>query len=152
MLEIRTCCNLTVTKRTSYSRKKLKLFRLILRVFEKNEGLSLSRYSELTDCFIFVQLSSPVDLKQWVNSQVSWRTQNATPLIKVSLFLWWAGVDKNPNPLWLVSDLPCAVFQSISHCVLLEHYYSVDFPWWFDRKKTVLPKPPIKWWWWKKTR
>ena len=21
-----------------------------------------------------------------------------------------------------------------SHCVLLEHYYSVDFPWWFDRK------------------
>ena len=23
-----------------------------------------------------------------------------------------------------------------SHCVLLEHYYSVDFPWWFDRKKS----------------
>ena len=24
---------------------------------------------------------------------------------------------------------------TISHCVLLKHYYSVDFPWWFDRKK-----------------
>ena len=21
-----------------------------------------------------------------------------------------------------------------AHCVLLKHYYSVDFPWWFDRK------------------
>ena len=26
----------------------------------------------------------------------------------------------------------CATTRS--HCVLLEHYYSVDFPWWFDRK------------------
>ena len=25
----------------------------------------------------------------------------------------------------------------------------MDFPRWFDRK-TVLPKPPMKWWWWKK--
>ena len=24
--------------------------------------------------------------------------------------------------------------STIPHCVLLEHYYSVDFPWWFDRK------------------
>ena len=23
---------------------------------------------------------------------------------------------------------------SPTHCVLLKHYYSVDFPWWFDRK------------------
>ena len=42
MLEIRTCCNLTVTKRTSYSRKKLKLFRLILRVFE-----TMSQFSSI---------------------------------------------------------------------------------------------------------
>ena len=24
--------------------------------------------------------------------------------------------------------------HSNSHCVRLEHYYSVDFPWWFDRE------------------
>ena len=23
---------------------------------------------------------------------------------------------------------------AVTHCVLLEHYYSVYFPWWFDRK------------------
>ena len=27
-----------------------------------------------------------------------------------------------------------------THCVLLEHYYSVDFPWWFDRKISFLSK------------
>ena len=31
----------------------------------------------------------------------------------------------------------------ISHCVLLKHYYSTDFPWQFDRKMT---KPLITWW------
>ena len=25
-----------------------------------------------------------------------------------------------------------------AHCVLLKHYYSVDFPWWFDRKLSIL--------------
>mgnify|MGYP007048914558 CR=1 FL=1 len=24
--------------------------------------------------------------------------------------------------------------STLAHCVLLKHYYSVDFPWWFDRK------------------
>ena len=33
--------------------------------------------------------------------------------------------------------------QCITHCVLLEHYYSMDFPWQFDRKMT---KPLITWW------
>ena len=35
------------------------------------------------------------------------------------------------------------------HCVLLEHYNSVDFPWWFDRKISFLvslAKPLITWW------
>ena len=27
------------------------------------------------------------------------------------------------------------IIQNLSHCVLLEHYDSVDFPWWFDKKK-----------------
>ena len=39
--------------------------------------------------------------------------------------------------------------KTITHCVLLTHYYSVDFPWWFDRK-IILPKPPMKWWGWKR--
>ena len=30
------------------------------------------------------------------------------------------------QPLWTLTK---------AHCVLLEHYYSVDFPWWFDKKK-----------------
>ena len=30
----------------------------------------------------------------------------------------------------------CGVFKR-AHCVLLKHYYSVDFPWWFDRQKNA---------------
>ena len=29
------------------------------------------------------------------------------------------------------------LFFYVSHCLLLGHYYSVDFPWWFDRKKSA---------------
>ena len=28
-------------------------------------------------------------------------------------------------------------FLTIAHYVFLEHYYSVDFPWWFDRQKNA---------------
>ena len=28
--------------------------------------------------------------------------------------------------------------STLAHCVLLKHYYSVDFPWWFDRKLVSL--------------
>ena len=38
----------------------------------------------------------------------------------------------------------CKAYSTPTHCILLEHYYSVDFPWWFDRNQ----KPPMKWWWW----
>ena len=31
------------------------------------------------------------------------------------------------------------------HCVLLEHYYSVDFPWWFDRFFLRLPILKSNW-------
>ena len=27
-----------------------------------------------------------------------------------------------------------------AHCSLLKHYYSVDFPWWFDRKISLFSK------------
>ena len=46
-----------------------------------------------------------------------------------------------PGPLLVWSALLTTNSNSIlnfkghtsAHCVLLEHYYSVDFPWWFDR-------------------
>ena len=41
---------------------------------------------------------------------------------------------------------------SYVHCVLLKHYYSVDFPWWFDRKNCFTKTAnemmiffPVKW-------
>ena len=34
----------------------------------------------------------------------------------------------------LVWKIMSIFFSFTSHCVLLKHYYSVDFPWWFDRK------------------
>ena len=45
---------------------------------------------ELTQCFECVQLSSPANLKQGVNSRVSRRTHNATLFVKVSLVLFCA--------------------------------------------------------------
>ena len=46
------------------------------------------------------------------------------------------------NYLWTMSNMVKyrAAFRSFlkftaPHCILLEHYYSVDFTWWFDTKK-----------------
>jgi hypothetical protein len=30
--------------------------------------------------------------------------------------------------------------DNMTHCVLLKHYYSVEFPWWFDRKISFFSK------------
>ena len=61
------------------ARQKWKINKLFVGL-TKNE-----KYDEKLNNFEFLQLSSPADSKQSVNSEVSWKTQRATPLVK---FLW----------------------------------------------------------------
>ena len=47
---------------------------------------------------------------------------------------WWKSWDHQRHLLQIIE------VNIGAHCVLLEHYYSVDFPWWFDRKISFLSK------------
>ena len=43
-------------------------------------------------------------------------------------------ISKMLHNLDIICEKFTARFFYNTHCVLLRHYYSVDFPWWFDRK------------------
>ena len=59
---------------------------------------------------------------------------NNRPIFGQHLFLFF------PKYLYFKRHSLCSKYCAyyISHWVLLKHYYSVDFPWWFDRKLVSL--------------
>ena len=54
--------------------------------------------------------------------------------------LHFSNIQEKGYTFWIYRAETCLTVHDIkslganTHCVCLEHYYSVDFPWWFDRK------------------
>jgi len=74
-------------------------------------------------CILFCnnsKFSIALECLLYVSFHLGYRQQSAKKTI--SKHMRWSNVTSH------------SLLVGNTHCVLLKHYYSVDFPWWFDRK------------------